>query len=57
LLVNIAGFNARLNWTNLCEWLNVVTNAGRLFIHSGGQRSALKTWNYMKWQNTRMHRY
>jgi hypothetical protein len=45
VLVNVAGFNTRLNWTNSCEWLNVFTNAGHLFICSTNKRSALKTWN------------
>jgi hypothetical protein len=45
VLVSVAGFNARLNWMNSCEWLNVFTNAGHLFIHSANKRSAFKTWN------------
>jgi hypothetical protein len=57
LLVNISGFNASLNWTNSCEWLNVFTNAGHLFIHRGKQRSAPKTWNNIKREITRMNRY
>jgi hypothetical protein len=39
-LVNVAGFNSSLNWTNSREWLNVFTNAGHLFIHVSEQRNA-----------------
>jgi hypothetical protein len=47
MLVNVAGFNARLNWMNLCEWLNLFTNAGHLFIHNSGQRNAQE----VHWEN------
>jgi hypothetical protein len=55
LLVNVAGFNASLNWLNSCEWLNVFTNAGHLFIHRWWQGNEpwagkhVSTRNIIKW--------
>jgi hypothetical protein len=61
LLVNVAGFNASLNWTNSCEWLNVLTNPGHLFIHVSEQRNAqeekLVHETTLDRENTRLYRY
>jgi hypothetical protein len=60
LLVNVAGFNASLNWLNSCEWLNVFTKVGHLFIHVSEQRNAQEKKRVhetsLDQENTRLYR-
>jgi hypothetical protein len=55
LLVNISGYNVKLNWTISSERLNVLTNTGHPFIHRVNKECASKIRKQFMRENTRIN--